>query len=407
MAEAKGKIAIASCPDKVNFGSVLQSWATERAVSGLGYEALTIDKRGLGAEIRRGRRTYYREHLLDLSLYRAKLGFVGHRVRQKVDREFGRRMAERLAAFRAFEEGRFAYTPRTSTFVELAEAVSGCGTVVVGSDQLWLPVNIAGGYFTLEWVEPPVRRVSYATSFGVSELPGRYMRRTAGFLEGFAAVSVREDTGADLVERARGERPAVVCDPTMLLSAGDYRRGLVDPAYGVPSEPYVFCYFLGKNVWNRECAKGLARETGCRIVAVAHPDEYVAYDDTYADAYPWGAGPAEWVALLAGARYVCTDSFHGSVFSTLFNVPFFTFRRHEGMGSQSTNSRLDTLLSRIGASGRLCETPEAFRDAMARDVDWASINANVAAYRAESRTWLEAALAGKPLETKTGRGVRR
>lgn len=395
MAEAKGKIAIASCPDKVNFGSVLQSWATERAISGLGYEALTIDKRGLYPEIGRGRRSYYMEHLLDLSLYRAKLGFIGHRVRQKVSGGFGRKMAERRAAFRAFEEGGFAYTPRTSTFKELAEAVSDCDAVVVGSDQLWLPVNIAGGYFTLEWVEQPVRKVSYATSFGVSELPEKYMRRTGEFLDGFAAVSVREDTGADIVERARGIRPAVVCDPTMLLTADDYRSELVNPAYEIPSEPYAFCYFLGRNVWNRECARELARETGCKIVAVAHPDEYIAYDDSYADVYPWGAGPAEWVSLLAGARFVCTDSFHSSVFSALFNVPFFTFRRHEGMGSQSTNSRLDTLLSRIGAQGRLCETPEAFRAAMAREVDWSAVNANVAAYRAESRGWLEAALAGE------------
>ena len=395
MSEVKGKIAIASCPDKVNFGSVLQSWATERAVEALGYEALTIDKRCLRREIARGRRSYYTEHLLDLSLYRAKFGFVWHRVRQKVNGDFGRRMAERREVFRAFEKENFSYAPRATTFTGLAREVSDCGTVLVGSDQLWLPVNIAGGYFTLEWVEPPVRKVSYATSFGVSELSERYMRRTEEFLDSFFAVSVREDTGADLVERACGARPAVVCDPTMLLAAEDYRRELVDPAYEVPSEPYVFCYFLGKNVWNRKCARSLARATGCRIVSVAHPDEYVAYDDSYADIYPWDAGPAEWVALIAGARYVCTDSFHGSVFSALFNVPFFTFRRHEGMGVQSTNSRLDTLLSRIGARERLCETPEAFRAAMAQEVDWAPVNANVVAYRAESRAWLEHSLSGE------------
>lgn len=394
MANAKGKIAIASCPDKVNFGSVLQSWATERAVSKLGFEALTIDKHGIAGDIARGRRSYYVGHAFDISLYRAKLGFVGHRVRQRIDKEFGRRMAERSASFRSFEESRFSYTPRTSTFEELAQAVSGCDTVVVGSDQLWLPVNIAGGYFTLEWVESPVRKVSYATSFGVSELPDKYLHRVASFLEDYSAVSVREDTGAAIVERACERRPAVVCDPTMLLSADDYRRELIDPGYEIPSEPYVLCYFLGKNIWNRECSRELARMTGCRVVAVAHPDEYVAYDDTYADIYPWDAGPAEWVALLSGARFVCTDSFHGSVFSSLFNVPFFTFRRHEGMGVQSTNSRLDTLLSRLGASGRLCETPGSFREALREDVDWASVNANIATYRAESRAWLEAALSG-------------
>ena len=394
MVNTKRKIAIASCPDKMNFGSVLQSWATERAIEALGYEALTIDKRGLSSAIARGRRSYYIEHLFDLNLYRAKLGFVGHRIRQKTHKEFGGHIAARRAAFRAFEKSSFAYTPQTSTFSELAEMVSDCDAVVVGSDQLWLPVNIAGAYYTLEWVQPPVRKLAYATSFGISELPERYMQRTSFFLKDFCAISVREDTGADIVEQACGKRPAVVCDPTMLLTAEDYRCELIDPAFEAPSEPYVFCYFLGRNIWNRECAKGLARDTGCKIVAIAHPDEYVAYDDTFADIYPWNAGPAEWLALLAGARFVCTDSFHGSVFASLFNVPFFSFRRHEGMGAQSTNSRLDTLLSKIGARKRLCETPDAFQAALSHDIDWASINANAAAYRAESRMFLKAALAG-------------
>lgn len=395
MTESRGRVAIASCPDKVNFGSVLQSWATERAISALGYEALTIDKRALGAEIGRGRRSYYAEHLLDADLYRAKLGFVGHRARQRLSREFGREMAERRAAFREFEASRFSYTRRASSFAELADATSGCDAVVVGSDQLWLPVNIAGGYFTLEWARPQVRRVSYATSFGVAELPERYLTRTAEFLSGFSAVSVREETGADIVERATGSRPAVVCDPTMLLSADDYRSELFDSSFEAPDGPYVLCYFLGRNVWNRECAVELARRAGCRIVAVAHADEYVAYDDGYADYYPWGAGPAEWARLVAGASYVCTDSFHGTVFSNVFHVPYFTFRRHEGMGSQSTNSRLDTLLGRLGTTDRLCGSPEAFRAACGHEVDWEAVDARVAAFRAESLGFLGAALSGE------------
>ena len=394
MVESRGRVAIASCPDKVNFGSVLQSCATERAISLLGYEALTIDNRGLGTEIGRGRRSYYAQHLFDADLYRAKFGFVGHKIRQRLSREFGDEMAERRAAFREFESSRFSYTPRATSFPELGDVTTGCNAVVVGSDQLWLPVNIAGGYFTLEWVSSQVRRVSYATSFGVSELPDRYMRRTAEFLTGFSAVSVREDTGADIVEQATGSRPAVVCDPTMLLTEGDYRRDLFDTSFEVPDGPYVFCYFLGRNVWNRECAVELARRTGCRIVAVAHPDEYVSYDEEYADAYPWAAGPAEWVRLIAGASYVCTDSFHGTVFSNIFHVPYFTFRRHEGMGSQSTNSRLDTLLGRLGMMGRLCESREAFYSTSRQEVDWAKVDARAAAFRAESFEFLGTALSG-------------
>ena len=389
-----GKIAIASCPDKMNFGSVLQSWATERAVRDLGYEAVTINKRPLGAAICHGRRSYYLEHLLDADLYRAKLGFVGHRVRQKVDRRFGEEISERRAAFCAFEGARFSFAPEASSFAELAEVVSDCRAVLVGSDQLWLPVNIAGRYFTLEWVEPPVRKVSYSTSFGISELPGKYMERTSEFLRGFSAVSVREDSGADIVEEATGRRPLVVCDPTMLLSPNDYRQ-LFNPAFEMPEGPYVLCYLLGRNIWNRVCAMELAERTGCRIVAIAHPDEYVAYDDSYADFYPWSAGPAEWVQLLANAEFVCTDSFHGTVFSSLFHVPYFTFRRHEGMGTQSTNSRLDTLLGRLGTEGRLCESSEAFRSAMACDVDWDAVDSRVSDFRAESLSYLVAALTGE------------
>ena len=90
--------------------------------------------------------------------------------------------------------------------------------VVVGSDQLWLPVNIDGGYFTLEWVDPSVRRISYATSIGLSYLDDFCLGRMRRFLDGYYAVSVREESAASLVEKATGMRPQVTCDPTMLLS---------------------------------------------------------------------------------------------------------------------------------------------------------------------------------------------
>lgn len=394
-AASKGRVAIASCHDKVNFGSVLQAWATQEAVCSLGYEAVTIDKRGLGAEIGRGRRGYYAGHVLDLGLYRAKLGFVGHRVRQKLDGGFGAKMRQRREAFAAFERSAFDFTDRTATFAELGQLVSSYDTVLVGSDQLWLPVNIAGDYFTLSWVQPPTHKVAYSTSFGVSELPGKYLRRTGEFLVDFDAVSVREDSGADLVQAATGRRCCVVCDPTMLLPRQRWEQLAADVTVEPPQEPYLLCYFLGKNIWNRECAKRLADERGLKVVAIAHPDEYVAFDDTYADVYPWKAGPADWVRLVLGASFVCTDSFHGTVFSSVFEVPFVSFRRHQGMGAQSTNSRLDTLLGALGQPDRICEAPGDFDAIAARDIDFPSLRSRLQAYRAESLEFLESALAGE------------
>lgn len=387
------KVAVASCHDKRNFGSMLQAFATERAIAGMGHDAVTIDKSGLGGEIGRGRRSYYAGHLLDLGLYRAKLGFVGHRLRQRLNGEFGDEIRRRYRSFDRFAAGRFNMSPRFTSFAGLGEWTRDLDAVVVGSDQLWLPVNIAGRYYTLDFVEAPCRKVSYSTSFGVSELPGRYMREVSRFLPTFSAVSVREDTGADLAERATGSRPEVVCDPTMLLSRAEW-EGVADLSL-VPDRPYALCYFMGRNLWQRECARREADRRGLELVAIAHPDEYVRYDDSYADIYPWDAGPAEWVGLLAGASMVFTDSFHGTAFSNIFRRPFVSFRRHENMGAQSTNSRLDTLLGRLGLADRICESADSFGTIAAADVDFDLSHPKLEAFRVGSRAWLEKALSGE------------
>lgn len=387
------RIAVASCHDKRNFGSMLQAWATERAVALLGCDAVTIDKTGLGSDIGRGRRSYYLEHLLDAELYRAKLGFVGHRLRQRTNKEFGSEMARRYRAFDRFAAERFRLSPHFGSLGELGDWTRGLDAVVVGSDQLWLPVNIAGGYYTLDFAEGPCRKVSYATSFGVSELPERYMREAARFLPTFSAVSVREDTGADLAERATGSRPEVVCDPTMLLPRGEW-ESVADESL-VPDAPYAFCYFMGRNLWQRDCARREADRRGLKLVAIAHPDEYVKYDDSYADVYPWDAGPSEWVGLISHAEMVFTDSFHGTAFSNVFERPFVSFRRHVDMGSQSTNSRIDSLLGRLGLEGRICESEGDFDAIAGQEVDFGASRPKLERFRTGSLSWLEAALSGE------------
>lgn len=385
------KIAIASCYDKRNYGSVLQAYATQYTLSRLGCDALTLDKSGLAGAIAHGRRRYYAEHALDVSLYKAKLGFAYHRARQKIDRGFGDKMRRRSAAFERFVSDRFDFSPRMDDFRELTDYCKGFDGVLVGSDQLWLPVNIAGGYYTLSFVEPPTKKISYATSFGVSSLSCKDLGRATGFLSSFDSISVREATGAQIVEEAMGKKCPIVCDPTMLMTHDEW-LDVADKSYPHPQKDYVFCYFLGKNLWNRRCAERLARSCGCALVAVTHLDEFVEYDEGYADVYPYDAGPAAWIGLLASARYVCTDSFHGTVFATLFNRPFFTFRRYEDAGRQSTNSRLDTLLEKLGLMGRLCETEGAFDTACACEIDFDAVDERIAAFRGESESYLAKAL---------------
>lgn len=383
----KPRIAIASCHDKNNFGSMLQAYATQAFLENQGYDVRTIDKTGLKDAIAVGRRDYYARNLLNVPMYQEKVPFVGHRVKQKVDAAFGSHIRDRYAAFDFFEKWHFNLTRQTSSFEELSELSKQFDAVVVGSDQLWLPVNISGDYFTLSWVAPDVKKVAYATSFGVSTLDDYYQGRVRDFLANFSAISVREASGASLVEMATGQRPRVVCDPTMLLSRAEWLK-VASKTYQLPAEPYLLCYFMGNNHWQRECAVRYAREHGLKIVAVAHTDTYIPEDDEYADIYPWDAGPAEWLSLFSHASFVCTDSFHGTVFSNIFRVPFCSFRRHSAKSGQSTNSRIDTLLDVLDERNRLCQAPEDFALASGGDIDFSETEKRLKEYSKESAGWL-------------------
>lgn len=399
-------VAIASCHDKINFGSALQSYATQLYLESRGFDVRTIDKTGLSKVIKPGRMNYYRHHVLDFQMCWEKAPFVGHRMRQRIIPEFGRKMSQRCSVFDRFAREHFRFTRKTFTFDELYSMSSEYDAVVVGSDQLWLPVNIAGGYFSLDWVSSSTRKISYATSVGLAHLDDFYLDRMSEFLSDYHAVSVREDSAAMLVERATGKRPAVTCDPTMLLTVSQWQAVANEDYVGIPKDPYLLCYFMGNNPWQRECAVRYARERNLKIVAVSQMDAYIASDDGYADYYPWDAGPAEWLALVEHADFVFTDSFHGTVFSSLFKVPFRSFRRHAATSGQSTNSRIDTLLNVLGLADCLCESFEAFDVESVEAIDFTSSQFRLEAYRTKSAQWLDASLAFEDCEVSSHVNIR-
>lgn len=186
------RVALATCHDMRNYGSMLQAWATQEFLEGQGFDVRTIDKTGLREAISAGRRGHYARHAADARVYVEKAPFALHGARQRMSRRFGREMGERRAAFEAFARDRFRLTRRAYSFDEARELSAEYDALVVGSDQLWLPVNVAGDYFTLSWAAPGVRKVAYATSFGLSELDGWTSRRAGEFLPCYHAVSVRE-----------------------------------------------------------------------------------------------------------------------------------------------------------------------------------------------------------------------
>ena len=204
---------------------------------------------------------------------------------------------------------------------------------------------------------------------------------------------MRERSGQKLVARLSGRRVPVVADPTLLFTGEEWLQ--VQDQKPLAEGEYIFCYFLGSNPAHRRFASRLAEETGCRIIALTHLDEYVRSDEGYADETPWDVGPSEFLNLIRNAAWVCTDSYHCTVFSMLYEKNFFTFRRYMRKTRQSTNSRLDTLLSQCGVEERLLAGDEEIAECTGMSIDFREVHRRIAQLRRYSWNYLEDALADR------------
>ena len=128
---------------------------------------------------------------------------------------------------------------------------------------------------------------------------------------------------------------------------------------------------MGKNIEHRKFAERLKAKTGCKIVSLNHADEYVKYSDKFADETPYDVGPKEFLNLIRNAEYICTDSFHGTVFSLINNKKFFTFERYSSKnGKISTNSRIYSLLGIMNLQNRVLKGNEDIEKVLNYEIDF-------------------------------------
>ena len=144
---------------------------------------------------------------------------------------------------------------------------------------------------------------------------------------------------------------------------------------------------------HREFACRMKKETGCKIVALTHIDYYIKNDEGYADETPYNIGPAEFINLIRNATYVCTDSFHCSVFSILYRKNFFVFHRYTQDTRYSTNNRLETLLNIVNIPERILEGHESIQSCLDMKIDYDSVNVKLDNIRQISFNYLKKALA--------------
>ena len=381
------KVGLAIVTYGTNYGTYLQAFATQQLIRNLGYQTEVINIDSVKKEVSKSRKKYFARQIFNLSELKSYKSVLKGIVREKIDKKYKKYIDNRKEKFSEFKNQKFGFSSIVKSWDGLTKLCEEkYEHVVVGSDQLWRPANIAGDFYTLNFVPNSVNKIAYATSFGLSEIRSNQKKKAQNFLNRIDHLSVREVSGAKIVNELTGRKIPVVFDPTLMLSQEEWGAFVLKTQ--IVEGKYVLCYFLGNNKEHRLFAKNLAKQSGCKVVGILHIAGYLAIDKNFYDEEPINIGPFEFLNLIKNAEYVCTDSFHGCVFSAIFNKRLFAFRRFKSSNKMSTNVRITTLLSTIGLEKSLIYGFEPIDEQIKIKIDYNMVNLKIDSKRKESLKYL-------------------
>lgn len=368
-----------------NQGAVLQCFALKKYLEGKGHEVQVIDYRPHYHTVRyapwknpfRYARWYFDYH--------KQAAFSG-KVRAAA-KAFLRCMYWNLAgthrasadAFRAFTEKNLKCTKRYVTLKKLQKDPPRLDAYITGSDQVWNPDLLNHDFdeaYFLHFGDEATHRIAYAVSMG-KEPDEDESRKLNALCAGLDAVSLRERTPSAC---AAIDRQVHICiDPTLLLNGEDY---LEVESKAVEQEPYIFVYGLETSEGILAAVKQARELYGCRVIN-GSPDTVKLSGDGVEIVKDYA--PDHFLSLVKHAQCVVTNSFHGTVFSVLYQKQFVT------VPHSTRGRRMVELLQKLGLEhalwGAEARTP-------AQTIDYAPVYEKLAQLRADSMQYLEKALEG-------------
>lgn len=383
----KQKVGLILAYRGVNYGMLLQAFATQRF----------IERRGLETEILEYARTDFKHiRFTPWLVFFALDEWKKRRSKKKqaqtevLDELHQRNIRERKAVSKTFIEENLHNRRVIKGIEALEEAGRDYDSVLIGSDQLWPPDAAFGNFTTLRFAPDATNKISYATSLGVSEYPYYCRSSAAQFWRRIDHLSVREEQGKKIIQDICDVPVEVVVDPTYLFTDEEWRELL--PEKKVVEGDYVLCYFLGGTKEHKTLARQFADRKGIKLVSILSTESVSDLDESYADELVVGRGPEDFVNLVRHAQYVLTDSFHGVAFSVICNKQFYVFYRTKVGSRNSRNSRIDNILNLWGLQDRLILNKASVSDFTEKPIDYMTVNSKVAEKRAHSVAFLEKAL---------------
>jgi len=261
---------------------------------------------------------------------------------------------------------------------------------IVGSDQVWRPQYspCLSNYF-LDFLNgnKEVKKIVYAASFGVDnwEFTFQQTEQCSYLAKQFDAISVREDSAIELCDKYLGVEAIHVLDPTMLLKKEDY-IDLIKQGNIPERENILFSYLVDESDEKKCSIHKVAEELKLHPISGMPPNSFHLKQSKKDLSDCIYMPVTEWIAGFRDAKFIITDSFHGTVFAILFNKPFVVFE-NENRG----NARLNSLLKMFKIENRLITSNVNFETKL-YDLDYSEINRIIEKERDKSLTYLLIAL---------------
>ena len=344
------KISIITFPKAINYGTALQAAALKKKLEDYGNEVCFLEHKC--EEIEKTNRVFDFHEALNPKYALAHLYNLPVALKRKNN-------------FKAFQQKYMSFSNASPDSFD---------AVVAGSDQVWnYRLTADDWFYFLDFKKNNTKKVAYAGSFGLSNIPDDKKQKTKECLADFDFLSVREQTAKDLIENEFGLTSDLVVDPTFLLNKTDWEQLYNKDLY---SDGYIYVYNVvySPTVW--EFAYKLAEKTGKKIRTVCYSKIHKPNAECC-----FTAGPSEWLSHLSGADYVVTNSFHGVAFSINFNKQFFFELPPEKLG---VGSRIVDITTRYGLRER--ELSIADMDAT---IDYTYTNQKLAEDRKNSEKFIK------------------
>ena len=328
------KIGIITYHFAKNYGPILQCYALQKYLENEGNEVIVIN--------------YVDENQRkNNSLFNRKKGIINI-IDNIILSPFALYRIKKDKKFKSFIKEQINCSKELYTIDDLGKYLKeeNFDYIISGSDQVWNPhVKDFSKAFFLPFKLSSVK-ATYAASIGnaTEEDLSNYKE----YIKDFKYISLREEKSKNIIKNIVNKEISVALDPVTLIDKSDWEKLCINK----DNNHYLVCYFLHKDYLNEEykIAKKIAKDKGLKLIMI---NSRFSVKSFY-----WNSkkdiGPLEFLTLFKNAEYICTDSFHGTMFSIIFEKDFNTFTSKK----QKQDSRRENILSLAGLLSRLIYVEE-------------------------------------------------